>query len=122
MTQLTAFALCDTLPQIDHPRPDRLVNGNPTRMTWNHYESDGVSSGLWDCEPGAWRIAFADGKDEFFHVIAGRFRITDDEGTAREFGPGDAGVIPARFIGLFEVLEHVRKHYVIIDRAAMHHK
>lgn len=120
MKTLTSFALCNTAPEIDCPRPDRLVSGNPTRTTWNHYEADGVSAGLWDCEPGAWRIAFAEGKDEFFHIISGRIRITDAQGASREFGPGDACVIPADFTGLFEVLEHVRKHYVIIDRTAMH--
>lgn len=119
MKTLTTFAECKTSPEIDYPRPDRLVSGNPTRTTWNHYEANGVSSGLWDCEPGAWRIAFAEGKDEFFHVITGRIRITDAQGTAREFHPGEAGIIPGGFIGFFEVLEHVRKHYVIIDRAAM---
>ena len=119
MKTLTTFAFCNTAPEIDYPRQDRLVSGNPTRTTWNHYESDGVSSGLWDCETGAWRIAFASGKDEFFHVISGRIRITDEAGAACEFGPGDACVIPAGFTGLFEVLEPVRKHYVIIDRAAM---
>ena len=120
MNPLTAFSTCNTAPEIDYPRPDRLVSGNPTRTTWNHYESDGVSSGLWDCETGAWRIRFAEGKDEFFHVISGRIRITDAHGTSREFGPSDACVIPAGFTGTFEVLEHVRKHYVIIDRASMH--
>lgn len=118
MKTLTAFALCNTAPTIDYPRQDRLVSGNPNRTTWNHYEAQGVSSGLWECEPGAWRIAFADDKDEFFHVISGRIRITDAHNVAREFGPGDACVIPAGFTGLFEVIAQVRKHYVIIDRAA----
>ena len=74
-----------------------------------------MSSGLWDCEPGTWHIAFADSTDEFFHVISGLIRITDAKGNAREFGAGDACVIPAKFTGIFEVIEHVRKHYVIID-------
>ncbi len=119
MKTLTSFALCNTAPTIDYPHPDRLVSGNPKRSTWNHYEAQGVSSGLWECEPGAWRIAFADDRDEFFHVISGRIRITDAEGTTREFGPGDACVIPAGFTGLFEVIAHVRKHYVIIDRSVI---
>lgn len=96
MKKLTSFTMCATAPEIDYPRPDRLVTGNPMRTTWNHYETNVVSSGLWDCEPGAWNIAFADGKDEFFHVI------------------------PGGFTGLLEVLEHVRKHCVIIDHAAIH--
>ncbi|HJV27429.1 MAG TPA: cupin domain-containing protein [Aromatoleum sp.] len=113
---LTVFTGASTEPEFDRPRPDRLMTGNPLRTTWNHYDHAGVSAGTWACETGAWRIAFAEGKDEFFHVIEGRIRITDDAGMAREFGPGDACVIPGGFTGLFEVIEPVRKHYVIADR------
>lgn len=115
---LTVFNGAATAVAYDRPRPDRLLAGNPLRSTWNHYEQAGVSAGRWSCEPGAWRIAFADGKDEFFHVIDGRIRITDAAGLAREFGPGDAGVIPGGFTGIFEVVEAVSKHYVLVDRAA----
>lgn len=69
-----------------------------------------------ECEVGSWRIAFAEGKDEFFHVIEGRIRITDSDGIAKEFCAGDACVIPGGFTGIFEVLEHVKKHYVFIER------
>lgn len=113
---LTVFTGATVAPVFDRPRPDRLVAGNPQRTTWNHYEHAGMSAGVWACEPGAWRIAFADNKDEFFHVLEGRIRIIDDAGVSREFGPGDACVIPAGFTGLFEVLEPVRKHYVVIER------
>lgn len=118
MPKLTVFRTADTAPDYDRPRPDRLVAGNPLRTTRNHFTSTGgdVTAGVWSCEPGAWRIAFAAGKDEFFHVIAGRLRITDAEGEIAEFGPGDAGVIPAGFTGVFEVVELVTKHYVVVDR------
>lgn len=114
--KLSVFAASTAPAEFDHPRPDRRVTGNPLRTTWNHYERDGVSAGTWACEAGAWRIAFAMGTDEFFHVLSGRIRITDQEGVAREFGPGDACVIPGGFTGLFEVLEPVRKHYVFVKR------
>ena len=117
--KLTVFAKCQTPLEHDRPRPDRLEKGNPLRSTWNHYENNGVSAGVWACETGAWRIAFAPGKDEFFHVLKGRIQITNAEGQAEQFGPGDAGVIPAEFTGMFEVLEPVRKHYVIVDRTAV---
>lgn len=113
---LTVFSGATTPPEFDRPRPDRLVSGNPNRTTWNHYENAGVSAGLWECAVGSWRIAFAEDKDEFFHVLSGRIRITDSDGIAKEFGPGDACVIPGGFTGLFEVLEHVKKHYVFIER------
>lgn len=114
--QLIAFTPPDQPPEYDRPRPDRLVQGNPLRSTWSLYEKPGVDAGIWACEPGAWRIAFADDKDEYFHVLEGRLRITDDDGKAREFGPGDACVIPGGFTGVFEVLAAVRKHYVFIER------
>lgn len=104
-------------PEHDHPRPDRRLAGNPLRSTWNLYDAQGVSAGIWACEPGAWHIAFADDKDEYFHVLAGRLRIADQDGNTKEFGPGDACIIPAGFRGIFEVLEAVRKHYVLIERS-----
>lgn len=118
MPALIDFAQRTTEPTHDRPRPDRLLRGNPARTTWNLFTNTGgeLSAGIWACEPGAWNIAFPAGKDEFFCVIEGRIRITDAAGTAREFGPGDACVIPAGFTGSFEVLEAVRKHYVVFER------
>lgn len=120
MPKLTVFAGQQPEPVYDHPRPDRLVRGNPLRTTFEHFLSPehGLAAGIWACEPGAWHIAFAPGKHEFFCVIAGRVRITDADGVAAEFGPGEAGIIPAGFTGTFEVLEAVRKHYVIVEQAA----
>ena len=113
---LTVFSEASTPPEFDRPRPERLVSGNPNRTTWNHYEQSGVSAGLWECEVGAWRIAFAKGKDEFFHILEGRIRITNTAGLPKEFGPGEACVIPGGFSGVFEVLEPVKKHYVIVEK------
>ena len=33
-----------------------------------------------------------------------------------EIGPGQAAVIPANFRGAFEVVERVRKHFVVVER------
>lgn len=120
MPALVAFADAVSAPAHDHPKPERLVKGNPLRTTWEHYSnpSGEVSCGVWACEPGAWRIAFDECSDEYFHVLEGRIRIADAEGNAREFGPGDACVIPAGFNGTFEVLEPVKKHYMMVKRKA----
>ncbi len=118
MPQLTVFSDSHPEPSFDHPRPDRRVSGNPLRTTLEHFVSPrgDLSAGIWACESGSWNIAFSDGKDEFFCVIEGRIRISDTAGNAAEFGPGEAGVIPAGFAGTFEVVETVRKHYVVMDR------
>ncbi|MEC5207763.1 putative cupin superfamily protein [Vogesella perlucida] len=106
--------------QEDRPNPQRLVEGNPLRHTWSAYETSNeqCAAGIWACEPGAWRIAFAADKHEFFAIISGRVRLTDEHGHAETFGPGEAAVIPAGFRGEFRVLEAVRKYYVIVSGIA----
>jgi uncharacterized protein len=113
-----AFALATTAPEFDHPRSERLIQGNPLRTTWNHYTNDTgeVYAGVWACEVGAWRIEMGAREDEFFFVIEGRCRLTDDNGVAVEIGTGESLVIPAGFKGTFAVLEPIKKHYMIVDR------
>ncbi|MDH0030442.1 MULTISPECIES: cupin domain-containing protein [unclassified Acinetobacter] len=101
---------------IDYPRPDRLVKGNPERLTYSLYEHPHMSCGIWQCEVGAWNIVFADNKQEFFQVIEGTVRIHDAQtDTFIEVAAGNAGIIPPAFIGTFEVLEAVKKYYVIVE-------
>jgi len=105
-------------PETDYPKPDRLRSGNPKRTTWNHYTntSGEVFAGIWSSEVGSWRIEFGPTEDEFFFVTEGRVRVTDDEGNATEISAGESLVIPAGFQGVFEVLEAVEKHYMIVER------
>ncbi|HOI51406.1 MAG TPA: cupin domain-containing protein [Azonexus sp.] len=119
MPELTIFSRQSPAPEYDRPRPERLLEGNPLRTTHEHFAAPrgDLVAGVWACEPGAWRIAFGENKDEFFCIIEGRIRIADNEGNSAEFGPGEAGVIPAGFSGSFTVLEAVRKHYVVLERA-----
>ena len=100
---------------VDYPRPDRLVAGNPKRLTTSLYEHPNMSCGIWHCDVGAWRIVFADNKQEFFQVIQGIVRLHDADGQTVEIRAGDAGIIPPNFIGIFEVLEAVQKYYVIVE-------
>lgn len=120
MPALTVFSRQQPAPAYDRPRPDRLVEGNPLRTTFEHFlaANGKLSSGIWHCEPGAWNIAFAADKYEFFCIIAGRIRISDHNDQAAEFGPGEAGIIPAGFTGTFTVLETVKKHYFIVETGA----
>lgn len=106
-------------PSQDRPSPERAISTPPLRTTWERHasEAEALSIGEWACEPGAWKIAFHAHRHEFFHVLEGRLRIHDDAGNMREFGPGDACIIPPGFRGMFEVLEPVKKRYVMIDAA-----
>ncbi len=114
------FDLAPVEPEFDHPRPERLIAGNPQRTTWNHYTnaSGEVFAGIWSSGVGAWRIAMGEREDELFFVTAGRCRLISDDGHSVDCGAGQSLVIPAGFGGDFEVLEPLTKHYMIVDRSA----
>lgn len=118
MKEITSFNKSSVEPSTDYPKAERLVSGNPKRTTWNYYTSDksDLYCGVWASEVGAWRIAYPDNMEEFFHVLEGRIRLKSDNGNVEDFGPGEACVIPAGFQGIFEVLEATKKHYVILER------
>jgi uncharacterized cupin superfamily protein len=78
--------------------------------------AEGLVAGIWDCEPGRWRIEFGPTEHEYFHLLEGRARLHDEQGGFTDVGPGQAVVIPAGFRGSFEVLEKLRKHFVIVER------
>lgn len=114
------FSHHTTEPTTDHPRPERLVRGDPLRTTWNHYTdpSEQLNAGLWTSEVGAWRIVYPANLCEFFHVIEGEIALTDRDGVRTVYGPGDGCVIPPGFEGLFEVTRPAKKHYVLWENSA----
>lgn len=109
--------LPSTPPDIDFPREERREVGCPERRTWVLHEDAkaGLCVGIWECEPGRWRIEFGPQEHEYFIVLSGRCRVHRAEGGHEEFGPGQAVVLPPLFKGSFEVLETMRKHFVIVD-------
>ncbi len=115
---ITRFDAPGHPPVIDQPRESRRQVGAPLRQTWTLYEhpADGVAAGIWCCEPGRWRIEFGAHEHEYFIVLEGRARLHADDGAVTDIGPGQAAVIPAGFRGAFEVLEPVRKHFVVVER------
>jgi uncharacterized protein len=118
---MAAIAVTDHVPpETDYPNPERRITGNPRRVTWNVYQNNSgeVFAGIWNCEVGAWRIAMGPMEDEFFFVVSGRCRVTDNNGMAVSAGPGESLVLPAGFNGSFEVLEPMTKHYMIVNRHA----
>ncbi|NDY92645.1 DUF861 domain-containing protein [Ideonella sp. TBM-1] len=118
MSRILRFDPPDTLPERDQPRLERREVGAPVRQTWTLYEpaGEGLCAGIWTCEPGRWRIVFGPHEHEYFMVLEGRVRLHDAQGGVTEAGPGQALVIPAGFEGSFEVLERVRKHFVVVRR------
>lgn len=101
---------------VDFPRPDRLVQGNPERHSYSLYEHPNMECGIWHCEVGTWNIVFAENKQEFFTVIEGHVRLHHKHSdNVIDVIAGEAGVIPPGFEGTFEVVEVVKKYYVIVE-------
>ncbi len=77
------------------------------------HEADGVQVGVWACTPGSWELV--DRPDtETIRFLQGRARLTNaDDGSTVELGPGDVLVLPKGWSGRWEILETVRKFYVI---------
>lgn len=71
MTAPRAIHFADPLPAptLDQPAPERCIGAPPRRTTWELYEQQGISMGVWACEPGAWKIAFHAHRHEFFQVL-----------------------------------------------------
>lgn len=113
---LAGYGITQAEVTIDYPRPDRLVNGNPKRKTYDLYQNPHMNCGVWECEVGMWEIHFAPNKQEFFQIIEGKVRIYDvNSNTYIEVVAGEAGVIPPQFKGQFEVVETVKKYFVIVE-------
>ena len=115
ITRLIEESLLTSEPVEDLPAPEKILSGNPRQRVWSHYtdESQKFSIGIWECEPGAWRIHYTE--EEYCRVTMGRSRLTNADGVAREVTAGDEFVIPRGFEGVWEVIERTRKVYVIYE-------
>lgn len=71
-----------------------------------------VSLGIWECTPGRF-TADRSASTEFCHFLKGRVEMTHLDGRVQAFGPGDAITLQQGWKGVWRVLEHVRKIYVI---------
>ena len=63
---------------------------------------------FWESEAGVLR-SFAYPMDEFIYVLEGNVVTTDADGTRREFGVGDAFVLPKGWVGTWDMKTHFKK-------------
>lgn len=98
-------------PEHDAPSADRLISGDPQFTTWSLEERDGIYAGIWQATPGKWRISYEEW--EFVHLLSGSSVITEDGGETYPLKAGDSFLIRPGFKGTWEVLETIRKQYVI---------
>lgn len=83
----------------------------------HHDLRSGTVTGVWTCTPGSWPVE-ARHNTEVAHILAGRARITDADGNVNEVRAGDVLVLPVGWAGRWEILDEVRKLYVISEVSA----
>ncbi|HXQ31036.1 MAG TPA: cupin domain-containing protein [Steroidobacteraceae bacterium] len=118
MTRMRCVDFRTAPAPVDAPiDPAKLIAGEPQPRVDNRYSdpSQQFHCGIWTSRPGKWRVSYAE--HEFCHLLAGRVRLTGEDGSVAEFGAGDAFVVPAGFAGTWETLEAARKYYAIFERS-----
>lgn len=113
------FSIFSALSGIDlgalSDKPTTLTPGQQQASTALWSSPDGqIEIGVWECTPGSFTSDRSAGP-EFCHLLQGRAVMTEANGTRRELKAGDALLLPQGWKGTWEVSEHVRKIYVIVD-------
>jgi uncharacterized cupin superfamily protein len=73
----------------------------------------GMFAGTWDCEPGTLQLDL--NVTEFCHLLEGHWILTSESGQVTEVKAGDSWVFPNGWKGTAEVVEKVRKVYMMIS-------
>ncbi|WP_430647397.1 cupin domain-containing protein [Agromyces sp. GXS1127] len=95
------------------PKPTALTRGllEASASIWT---AAGLDVGYWECTPGRF-TAVRDGYTEICQLLAGRVTIEVDGEAPATLAAGDTLVMPSGWRGVWDVHEHVRKLYVIVD-------
>ncbi len=103
-------------PEAFTPDAARVLRGDPRQLAWNHYTdaSGQFAAGVWQGEPGAWRVRYASHEEEFCVLLEGEVTLQSDDGHSVRLRAGDAFVVPGGFTGIWENHTRVRKHYAIM--------
>lgn len=90
----------------------RLVDGAPVAETRIAYERDEATYvGEWSADVGAWRVSYDEW--EFCHMLEGVCELTPDGGAPQRFTAGDSFVVEPGFVGVWRVIEPMRKRFVV---------
>ena len=103
-----------TTELIDWGQRAGADSGEPRMSGRIFYEGNGIQVGVWECTPGGWAIEERP-DHETVQILAGRARLTDGDGTSVELTSGDVLTLPKGWSGRWDILETVRKLYVIAE-------
>lgn len=99
-----------------HLENENVIEGNPTETGHNYFTNGTgqLTAGVWECTPCTSQIDSYP-VDEFCTILSGMVVLTDENGHAETFKPGDSFVIPKGLKCTWHMPETTRKYYVIFD-------
>ena len=102
-------------PETATPAAEKVLSGNPRQQVANYFSdpTGQFHSGTWSSTRGRWRIHYSE--SEFCCLTRGRVALENPQGERWEFGPGEGFLVPAGFIGTWEVIEDCTKFYAIFE-------
>ncbi len=86
----------------------------PKQTDAGFYQEGNLTAGTWECEPGKLRLDLD--ITEFCHLLSGHWILTSESGQVTEIRAGDSWVFPKGWKGTAEVVETVRKVYLIVSQ------
>jgi uncharacterized cupin superfamily protein len=85
----------------------------PKQMDNGFFSEGNLTAGTWECEPGILQLDLE--ITEFCHLLKGHWIFTSESGQVTEVRGGDSWIFPKGWKGKAEVVETVRKVYMIIS-------
>jgi uncharacterized cupin superfamily protein len=105
----------DTEVQANEGAPPswKLIAGKPIVRSWRKFEDPAAKriSGIWESTPGKFAVDYK--VWEFCHFLEGVCILTEEGKSPKRLKAGDAFVLSPGFKGEWEIVETVRKHFVI---------
>ena len=88
--------------------------GDLPKQTDRGFFSEGnLTAGTWECEPG--KLQLDPAITEFCHLLKGHWILTSESGLVTEVKAGDSWIFPRGWKGMAEVVEIVRRVYLIVE-------
>ncbi len=88
------------------------VGALPLQTDKGFFEQSNLFAGTWECEVGTMQLDLD--LTEFCHLIEGHWKLTSESGQVTEVKAGDSWVFPRGWKGTSEVIEKVRKVYLMM--------
>jgi uncharacterized cupin superfamily protein len=102
---LTDLVACDSF--------GKPIGDLPVQTDSGFFAEGNLVAGTWECGPGKLQLDLD--ITEFCHLLKGHWILTSESGQVTEIKAGDSWVFPRGWKGTSEVVETIRKVYLIIS-------